>query len=337
MSKKSRKTKKNKKVYYAVIAVLYTFMIAAAVLLAILAVDVTEMKNAEVRASYEASIAEAMAASSLAESAAQSKAQAEAASNEAAQSIAAAAPDGENAGDAVMGPAGEVGESDEEEWLKDESRFEEKLESMSNAHEGTFVAESQHVHQFSGRILIGDSRTVMLQRAVDPEPEDIFIAKGAMSYEWFAEEAVPRLRMALDIDPNYAVVINMGVNDCANFTAGWREYFVNDYVDLINKLCIQYPTTYFYFASIGHIRNFYPSAGRFLSDTVVNETIDVFNSTMKNNCIAYYVDLCEYLEEDGYGWADNVHYNSECSKRIYDYVKEQVGKNDGPAAYILKE
>lgn len=333
MSKKKKKTKKNKKAYYTVVAILYMFLIASVILLSVLAVNVTRIKKAEALAAYEASVSEEIAASSIAQSIAESESLEKKESKEAEQSLAGADLDG----DAAFNPEDAYDADNEEEWLADASRIDEMLESMSNAKEETFVAESHEVHRFSGRILIGDSRMVMLERSVDAEPEDIFIAKGAMSYEWFAEEAVPRLRMALDIDPNYAVIINMGVNDCANFTAGWREYFVNDYVDLINKLCIQYPTTYFYFASVGHIKNYYPSAGRFLSDTAVNENIDVFNGTMKNNCIAYYIDVQEHLEEDGYGWADNVHYNAECSRRIYDYVRTQVGENDGPAAFIQKE
>ncbi len=309
---KRKQSKKKKKAYYALIGVLYFLLVTTMALLVVLAVHVTQLKAAEEDAYYQASVSEDAARSSMELSAAESIS----ASESEEQSLDA---------------------SESESRSMEDEAFSSMMESISLAkEEETFVAESHEVKKFSGRILIGDSRTVMLDAAVAINKSDIVIAKGAMSYDWFAEEAVPRLKMALDIDPNYAVVINMGVNDCANYTAGWREYFVNDYVDLINELCIQYPTTYFYFASVGHIRNYYPSAGRYLSETAMNENIDIFNETMKNNCIAYYIDLCEYLDGDGYGWADNVHYNSECSQRIYNYIVEQVGENDGPAA-ILKE
>ena len=190
-----------------------------------------------------------------------------------------------------------------------------------------FSVNQPKVTRFSGHILIGDSRMVFLERSVDYDENDIIICKGAMAYDWFSTEAVSKLRQILDNDPDYAVVINMGVNDCANNCSGWTEYFVQDYIDLINELSFEYPSTRFYFASVGHIKNYYTGTHGNMPADEVNAYIDIFNENMKESCLSTYIDLCEHLDEVGYVWADNVHYATATSQEIYDYIVKNVNGN----------
>ncbi|MBQ6551302.1 MAG: hypothetical protein IJL78_07835 [Lachnospiraceae bacterium] len=179
----------------------------------------------------------------------------------------------------------------------------------------------------SGRILIGDSRFAYLGMQIALETGDILIAKGGESFTWFRNTAVPQLKNILDMNPNYDVIINMGINDCANNIKGWTDYFTPDYVDLINELYIRYPTTGFYYASIGPIRGIYPSKYGNISKDDLQLYIDIFNYTMRTQCMATYLELGEYLYDSSPTYIDNVHYDGPTDQRIYDYIRDHVRKS----------
>ncbi len=174
-------------------------------------------------------------------------------------------------------------------------------------------------------IWMGDSRMVGMSR-VAAGPNDVYIAKGAMAYDWFSTEGLTQLMAELQADPKRIVVINFGVNDCANNCAGWREYFVEDYVETINQLTALYPETRFYFASVGLIDGDYKGKNQMLPRDQVNLLIDQFNETMYSDCLAEYIDLSEYLIREGVVTADHVHYDSATYQKIYTYLVAKAGK-----------
>ena len=179
------------------------------------------------------------------------------------------------------------------------------------------------VQHCSGRIMIGDSRTVYLSRFVTPDPGDIVIAKGAQYFSWFANEAVPSLRNILQSNPYYEVIINMGVNDCANNSLGWTVYFAEDYAAMIRSLQQEFPQTRFFFASVGHCDGLYSGNHATIEPEVVNEFVDLFNRYMREACPDIpYIDLCEYLDASGYKTLDGVHYDQATCQKIYDYYKQ---------------
>lgn len=186
------------------------------------------------------------------------------------------------------------------------------------------------VQDYAGekRIWMGDSRFVGLSRAIRHGENDVFISKGAMSYDWFSTEGLSQLMQELAKDPERIVIINFGLNDCANNCAGWDAYFVEDYVDTINRLTSLYPDTRFFFASVGLINGDYErGAGRgTLPQNQVCDYVDVFNYTMYSECIAEYIDLSEYLVRDGYKTVDGVHYDAATCEKIYNYCVVKAGK-----------
>ena len=182
----------------------------------------------------------------------------------------------------------------------------------------------------SGRILIGDSRFAYwtLQR-ISLDPGDILIAKGGEYFTWFRDTAVPQLTGILDANPNYDVIINMGINDCANNIRGGTLYFTPDYIAIINDLYVRYPTTAFYFASIGPIRanGIYPSVYGNIKAEDLQLYIDIFNYAMRTQCMAEYIELGEYLYEGTPTFVDNVHYDAATDQVIYTFIKEHVRKS----------
>ena len=182
----------------------------------------------------------------------------------------------------------------------------------------------------SGRILIGDSRFAYwtLQR-ISLDPGDILIAKGGEYFTWFRDTAVPQLTGILDANPNYDVIINMGINDCANNIRGGTLYFTPDYIAIINDLYVRYPTTAFYFASIGPIRanGIYPSVYGNIKADDLQLYIDIFNYAMRTQCMAEYIELGEFLYEGTPTFVDNVHYDAATDQVIYTFIKEHVRKS----------
>ena len=182
----------------------------------------------------------------------------------------------------------------------------------------------------SGRILIGDSRFAYWSlQHIALDPGDILIAKGGEYFGWFRDTAVPELTRILDMNPNYDVIINMGLNDCANNIRGGTLYFTPDYINIINDLYVRYPTTAFYFASIGPIRanGIYPSVYGNIKAEDLQLYIDIFNYAMRTQCMAEYIELGEYLYDGNPTFVDNVHYDAATDSVIYAFIKEHVRKS----------
>ena len=174
------------------------------------------------------------------------------------------------------------------------------------------------------RIWIGDSRMVGMQRVMQgTSPLDVFIAKGATYFEWFRDTAVPEMKRYLSDGEAWNVIIEMGVNDCANNTKGWSAFTVSDYIALINRLTNEYPKVRFYFMSVGR------TVGNYQGTTVIrkhqlNPEINDFNARIQNDCYAIYLAVGEYIYKNALTYADGVHYTAATNRAIYDYVVSRL-------------
>ena len=181
-------------------------------------------------------------------------------------------------------------------------------------------------------IWIGDSRCVGISKLCEIAPDDIFIAEGEKSLYWFNKVAIPQLERILDADPNYAVVIMLGVNDCYNQAFGALESY-SSYVPVINHLMRHYPDTVFCFCSVN------PVDDKFRVSSTINNMhyrhdmdsfnpiIETFNAYLEKHCGAYYFNSYDYLFENGFETTDGIHYTKETYQKIYDFCR---GKLESP-------
>ena len=172
------------------------------------------------------------------------------------------------------------------------------------------------------RIWVGDSRVVGLSEcgAANPD-EDIFIGKNGRYYVWFYNDALPVLRSYLDTGDPYEVIIQIGINDCANTQMQLLPYFAEDYVVLINSLIDEYPAARFWFLSVGEVIGTYGANTEWeVQMEDLNPLVGPFNETMRNECRATYLPVGELIKEEQKSYFDNVHYSVETNQWIYWYV-----------------
>ena len=170
------------------------------------------------------------------------------------------------------------------------------------------------------RVWVGDSRMVGLERSATWEPgKDLFIAKGAMSYQWFLGSAVPALKQVLSSNQVSYVLINMGLNDCANNCKGWKDYTVQNYIETINALIDAYPDTEFCFLSVGLTDGVYHGTYP-INPAELMVYIDSFNFNMYTYCRTRFIPVSRFIEDNGFRTADGVHYGTEVNRAIYNYV-----------------
>ena len=178
-------------------------------------------------------------------------------------------------------------------------------------------------------IWIGDSRCVGIKRSCQIRQEDFFIAEGEKSYRWFVDTALPRLRRILDKDPDQIVIIMIGFNDCFNQAYGAVESYTA-YAPVINDLISQYPDTIFCFCSVNPVDDRYHFAMQFGKKNIakdkdaINPIIETFNTYLKKNCRAYYMDSYHYLEDHGFETKDGIHYTKATYGSIYDFCLKEL-------------
>ena len=223
-------------------------------------------------------------------------------------------------------------EETEEPTEKDSS--EEPTESETEPIEETREIEIPvNLNPTAKNIWIGDSRMVGIANSgiIDPA-ENVFIAKGAMAFDWFAGRdsyagggALPLLRNYLDTGKPYNVIIQMGINDCANNSAGWTTYTVANYIALINSLAASYPNAVFWFISVGRDVGMFGGAhGRLIPPEKINPIASDFNARMKNDCRANYLAVGEAIWHENMAYADGVHYALLTNRWIYHYVLDKI-------------
>ena len=169
------------------------------------------------------------------------------------------------------------------------------------------------------RIFVGDSRTVHMYAYLTDDwagsdyssggvhvvDDDVFISESGEGLVWLKGIGIPKATKYMD--DGTALIILMGVNDLYN---------LNEYINYINTNYSNWTSkgVTVYFVSVN------PCDGSYASE--LNKHIDIFNKGMKKTLSSdiRYIDTYNYLIKTGYNSPDGLHYNEETSKKIYNYI-----------------
>ncbi len=196
-------------------------------------------------------------------------------------------------------------------------------ESASNIFYKSIENETNYLK--NNRVLIiGDSRMELMEEdknLIKPENFD-FIAKSAMKYTWFHDEALPKAYKTLKNNKydKYNIVVNMGVND------------LNDDID-IKKRADEYFDEYEKLAQYNSKINLYilsinPIFEKRLNETQkyntrTNKKIEEFNKEIIkkiNNSKEGNIYYCNAYDKLKFKSDDGIHYIKETNEKIIDYI-----------------
>ena len=156
-------------------------------------------------------------------------------------------------------------------------------------------------------IMLGDSRCVQMKSHVGAGSE-IWSCKGSMGLSWMKSTGVPNVESK--IGKGTKVVIMMGVNDL---------YQPEAYITYINLKANEWANkgAKTYFVSVNPVDGTYSN----LTSKIVS-----FNSKLKSNLNSNvrYIDTYNYLVSSGFSTSDGLHYKSETSRKIYNYIKSNI-------------
>lgn len=175
-------------------------------------------------------------------------------------------------------------------------------------------------------ILIGDSRTVEMRSTLTgsyqssinvKDGNTVWIAQNGMGYSWFENTAMPAAQGYLSAG-NADLVILLGTNDCASpsSASNYTNYLAAHQNELLangNRV---------FFVSVGPFGH-RGGGTETSSGSFSNEGNAVpFNNIIQQGLPAgmTYLDLYDYLVENGYGTQDGVHYDSATYRGAYDQL-----------------
>ena len=198
-------------------------------------------------------------------------------------------------------------------WIGD--RYVGRNGQYIAGYETNRIATASFKNEYQKRrlVIVGASRVCDMAEAVSTDQNIIYIARRGRGYNWFAGEAVPRLRKTLDQYPTSKVVIQMGNNDFKYDKSGHFDKYARFY----EKLMKEYPYARFY------LMDTLPS--RPLSKQLNEYRCDFNNQLKKNfpeNYIGGYNFMIAHAFETG---RNNEHYSPNESRRIYNYILRKVG------------
>ncbi len=228
-------------------------------------------------------------------------------------------------------------ESREMKPVTTEATTESSSETETETETGTETSsESAPAHPDmtnARRIWVGDSRIVGLTESGIGDPgKDVFIGKFGRYYVWFNNDALPVLRSLLDTGEPFEVLIQIGVNDCANTQMHLLPYFASDYAVLINSLIDEYPNARFWFLSVGEVIGTYGGGTQWeVKMEDLNPLVESFNETIKAECRATYLPVGEFIKAEHKTYRDNVHYSPETNWWIYNYTLQCIQQENEAA------
>ncbi len=171
-------------------------------------------------------------------------------------------------------------------------------------------------------VFIGDSRTVQMYAylnnnwsganyssgGVHEVGSDIYVAEGAQGLSWMKSTGIPAAEKYFT--SNTAIVILMGVNDLYN---------ADSYISYINSNASKWKSnsSSLYFVSVNPCNGSYSG---------LNSKIQTFNSKVKSGVSknANWIDTYSYLTSNGFKTTDGLHYDSDTTSKIYNYIKSKV-------------
>ena len=156
-------------------------------------------------------------------------------------------------------------------------------------------------------IMIGDSRCVQMKSHVGAG-SDTWSCKGSMGLNWMKNTGVPNVESK--IGNGTKIVIMMGVNDL---------YQPEAYISYINQKASTWASkgAKTYFVSVNPVDGSYSN----LTSKIVS-----FNNKLKNglNSNVRYIDTYNYLVSSGFNTSVGLHYKSDTSRKIYNYIKSNI-------------
>ena len=156
-------------------------------------------------------------------------------------------------------------------------------------------------------IMIGDSRCVQMKSHVGAG-SDTWSCKGSMGLNWMKNTGVPNIESK--IGNGTKIVIMMGVNDL---------YQPEAYISYINQKASTWASkgAKTYFVSVNPVDGSYSN----LTSKIVS-----FNNKLRSglNSNVKYIDTYSYLVSSGFNTSDGLHYKSDTSRKIYNYVKSNI-------------
>ena len=173
------------------------------------------------------------------------------------------------------------------------------------------------------RIFVGDSRTVQMYAYLHDDwqganysnggvhvvGDDIFISESGEGLAWMKNIGIPEALKYMD--EGSAVIILMGVNDLYN---------LNEYINYINTNYSKWTSkgAIVYFDSVNPCSDGYASR--------LNKNIEIFNNGMKQalNPNIRFLDSHSKLIKSGYNTIDGLHYDSNTSIKIYNFIKNSL-------------
>lgn len=168
------------------------------------------------------------------------------------------------------------------------------------------AANAESVAKSVGVIFVGDSRTVQMHGAV-PITAASFIAENSKGYEWFKEEAIPRIDN--QVTNGSKIVINLGVNDPGN---------IDKYIDLVNAKTFEWTQkgATVYYATVNPVtENPYTS----------NDQVNYFNDKLVQGLIGVnIIDTNAYLKMTGYTLVDGLHFTDATYQNLYSYILSRL-------------
>lgn len=157
--------------------------------------------------------------------------------------------------------------------------------------------------------IIGDSRMVgMCSYKWYKSDKGTCIAKVGIGYSWLVSDAIPEVTK-INADKKKNIVVNLGVNDLGNI-----DNYIKKYKELANG---DWKNSNIFLLSVN------PTKGKYNN---LNNDINNFNNKLKtvakekNNII--YCDSYNFLNNNGFGSSDGLHYNEDTSKIIYSQIKK---------------
>ena len=159
-----------------------------------------------------------------------------------------------------------------------------------------------------GVIMVGDSRTIGMQKAMAGQPDPfIYIGQSGEGYSWLTEYALKEMDIEIKAHPSWPVVLNLGVNDTD---------LVMDYITLYQSFAGRYPDTSFFYLSVNPLTK--------ESVSVTDDEVVIFNRYLKTAFPESYLDSYSVLKKEGFESVDGVHYSDDTYRRIHKFILDEL-------------
>lgn len=166
------------------------------------------------------------------------------------------------------------------------------------------MTETQEISSVESMIFVGDSRVFGMAEAGGCH----YVADIGIGYDWLISDGISWLQEEMEANPELPIVFCLGVNDLQN---------LDSYVSYYQSFLEQYPEKEVYFMSVNPVLE---EAEIYSGYAVQNEEIENFNEKLMETFPDGYIDTYSFLEANGYGTSDGLHYDLNTYAGIQQYT-----------------